>query len=146
MQRTDCFLFVLLEHTRDGVDTVGIFPTRGGAEAARERIVKQKSRGATFYQRRKAEVVRHDGDTVAYWYTIHQSLAYGVGVHRKAKPPKRGKTTGRFATREELIERVENLYWRNNMSQEAIGKSCGVSQSTVGHLLADEIKKRRLGI
>lgn len=142
-------LFVLLEHTRDGVDTIGVYPTKGIATEARENAVKARvaAGGPNVRARRAMEVIdttRRISDTL-FWYTIHPTVGYGVTVHRLVKLPGREKTTGRFATREELIERVEHLYWRigADMSQEAIGKSCGVSQSVVCSLLNNEIKERR---
>ena len=44
------------------------------------------------------------------------------------------KTTGRFDTRELLVERICNLMAHGDMSMEAIGKSVGVSQGTVAKI------------
>ena len=51
------------------------------------------------------------------------------------------KTTGRFETREELVERVVLLDMQGAMSMESIGKSCGVSQGTVNSILKSEEAK-----
>lgn len=54
------------------------------------------------------------------------------------------KTTGRFDTREELVDRVVRYDMAGEMSMDAIGKSCGVSQGTVKKILdGDEGKALR---
>lgn len=54
------------------------------------------------------------------------------------------RTTGRFKTRAELIDRICRLRMEGDMSIEAIGKSVGVSQTTVAHIYdGDEGKAYR---
>lgn len=48
------------------------------------------------------------------------------------------KTTGRFETREQLVERICSLTAHGDMSMEAIGKSVGVSQGTVAKILKSD--------
>lgn len=45
------------------------------------------------------------------------------------------KTTGRFDTREELVERIAMLFHNGEMSNEQMGKSCGVSATTVAKII-----------
>ena len=45
------------------------------------------------------------------------------------------KTTGRFKTREELVQRVVQFDMNGEMSMEAIGKNVGISQGTVKKIL-----------
>ena len=146
MPRPNPTLFVLLEHTTDGVVAIGVYPTKGSADEAREKTGKKVAAGlgAGAGTRRNSEVVDSETYAPLCWYTIHPAPGHRVTIHRAVKRPGRGKTTGRFDTREELIERVERLYWGGgDMSQTAIGKSCGVSQGVVNSLLQNEIKERR---
>ena len=57
--------------------------------------------------------------------------------------PKKGPhlTTGRFATRRELEARVRFLWGNNGMSIEKIGKSCGISSTTVENIMKQEQAK-----
>jgi hypothetical protein len=48
------------------------------------------------------------------------------------------KTTGRFDTRQMLVERICSCVDRNDMSMEAAGKSCGVSAATASKIYNGE--------
>lgn len=56
----------------------------------------------------------------------------------KKKPSKSRKTTGRFDTREQLIERIAFLYNQGEMSNHDIGKNCEVSATTVSKIIDSE--------
>lgn len=45
------------------------------------------------------------------------------------------KTTGRFKTREELVERVAFLFNQGELSNEKMGESCGVSATTIAKII-----------
>jgi len=47
----------------------------------------------------------------------------------------RPKTTGRFATRAELVRRVQNFATINKLSDEAIARNCKVSSATVASII-----------
>jgi transposase len=47
----------------------------------------------------------------------------------------RPKTTGRFATRQELLDRIWMLYENGGMSLNGIARSCKVSNTTVSHVI-----------
>lgn len=47
----------------------------------------------------------------------------------------RPKTTGRFETRAELVERVRNLYHNTSLSMAAVGRNCKVSFSTANSII-----------
>ena len=49
----------------------------------------------------------------------------------------RPKTTGRFATRAELVRRVYNFFVINKLSDEAIARNCKVSASTVANIIEE---------
>lgn len=147
MSRGNSTVFVLLEHTTDGVDTVGVYPTKGSAVEAREKTANKLAAGlgtVAGTRRASTEVVEIATARVLYWYTIHPTPGHRLTVHRAVRRPGRGRTTGRFDTREELVNRIEWLYWGpGDMSQSAIGRSCGVSQGVVNSILQNEIKERR---
>lgn len=139
-------VFVLLEHTTDGVDAIGVYPTRGSAEDGRSRLVKKTAAGmaGVRVEQGTTQIVNIATKRALLWYTIHPATGHRLTVHRAVKSPGRGRTTGRFATRDELIDRIEFLYWGpGDMSQTAIGKSCGVSQGVVNSILQGEIAERR---
>lgn len=47
----------------------------------------------------------------------------------------RPKTTGRFRTRAELVDRVRNLYHNTSLSMAAVGRNCKVSFSTANSII-----------
>lgn len=47
----------------------------------------------------------------------------------------RGRTTGRFLTRAELVERVHGLYYRTNMSMSSVARHCAISQGTANAII-----------
>lgn len=47
----------------------------------------------------------------------------------------RPKTTGRFNTRRELVDRVRHLYFQTDMSVSSVARNCGVSQTTANNII-----------
>ena len=119
-----------------------MYPTLGYAKDERSKLSKKVARGLGVHvEQGGTHVVDRDG-RVLFWYTVHRATAHRMVVQKGYRAPGRGRTTGRFNTREELIDRVEMYYNNTGMSQADIGKSCGVSQSVVNTLLNNEIADR----
>jgi len=47
----------------------------------------------------------------------------------------RPKTTGRFDTRAELVERVRNLYFQTDLTMSAVARNAKVSQATANNII-----------
>jgi hypothetical protein len=57
---------------------------------------------------------------------------------KKEKTTGRNKTTGKYGSREELIEQVVGFKSRRGMSDSSIARICQVSPGTVSNILKNE--------
>jgi len=56
----------------------------------------------------------------------------------------RPKTTGRYATREELEESALQFYYESTQNVSQIAKTCGVSDQTVHTIIRERSRQRTL--
>lgn len=134
-------VFVVLEHTSDGVDSVGVYPTAGAAEEARATRVRRVARERCGQVTGGATQVMYKGRCL-FWYTVHRAPGFGLSVTQD----RGGKTaTGNYATRAELIDRVKTLFYYGTLTRSQIADSVGVSTAVTSKIIRDLEAERQHG-